>query len=142
MQNGNENNFNRETKGNTMNIFADAPVIHAYTRRQAIEDGVLVEIPADMAKEAGIRFPVAMTIESFEATVGTGELPEGQDVKGRIWDVLNMFRIVAKRSVGDRVCFQVNVFDGTRYRMRCLTARIGPGDDPAPVITMMMAHED
>lgn len=47
------------------NLFADlfgddAPVIHAYTRAQAIADGVLVDI-SETAKEAGFRYPVACT---------------------------------------------------------------------------------
>ncbi len=40
--------------------FADAPVIFSYTRAQAIEDGVLVDLTA-WAKETGFRIPVACT---------------------------------------------------------------------------------
>jgi len=36
------------------------PVIYAYTRAQAIDDGVLVDASA-LAQEAGIRYPVAVT---------------------------------------------------------------------------------
>jgi type I site-specific restriction endonuclease len=35
-------------------VFGD--VIYSYTRKQAIEDGVLVDI-TEMAKEAGIKYP-------------------------------------------------------------------------------------
>jgi hypothetical protein len=38
----------------------DAEVIYAYTRAQAIEDGVLIDV-SSVASEAGIKFPVAMT---------------------------------------------------------------------------------
>ena len=38
----------------------DAEVIYTYTRAQALEDGVLVDV-SEMAKEAGVRFPVALT---------------------------------------------------------------------------------
>ena len=38
----------------------DAEVISSYSRAQAIEDGVLVDV-STVAKEAGIKFPVAMT---------------------------------------------------------------------------------
>ena len=39
-------------------LFADADVIHAYTRSQAIEDGVLVDVTA-AAREAGFKIPVS-----------------------------------------------------------------------------------
>ena len=35
-------------------------LIYSYSRKQAIEDGVLVDV-SEMAKEAGFKFPVAMT---------------------------------------------------------------------------------
>src|ERR1019366_7436165 len=43
-------------------VFGD--VIYSYTRKQAIEDGVLVDI-TEMAKEAGIKYPVAITSTAF-----------------------------------------------------------------------------
>ena len=54
---------------------SDADIIDAYTHRQAIEDGVLVQLsgpgyqgdpwmPA-MVAEAGFRYPVAMTATAF-----------------------------------------------------------------------------
>ena len=43
-------------------VFGD--VIFSYTRKQAIEDGVLVDI-TEMAKEAGIKYPVAITSTAF-----------------------------------------------------------------------------
>ena len=36
------------------------PVIYTYTRAQAIEDGVLVDV-STLAAEAGIRYPTAVT---------------------------------------------------------------------------------
>ena len=47
--------------------------INVYTRRQAIEDGVLVDLmqpeTAGLVREAGFKFPVAMTAGAFAATV-------------------------------------------------------------------------
>jgi hypothetical protein len=56
-------------------FWSDADIIDSYTRRQAIEDGVLVQLsgpgyqgdqwmPA-MVAEAGFRYPVAMTVTAF-----------------------------------------------------------------------------
>ena len=67
--------------------------IAVYTRRQAIEDGVLVDLmqaeTVRLVREAGFKFPVAMTAGAFAATVAEigKPLPEGQDIRGRLWDV-------------------------------------------------------
>ena len=47
---------NETSKG----FWDDAEVIYAYTRAQALEDGVLVDA-SEIAREAGIGFPVALT---------------------------------------------------------------------------------
>ncbi len=57
------------------NFWSDADIIDSYTRRQAIENGVLVQLSGpgyegnpwvpDMVAEAGFRFPVAMTATVF-----------------------------------------------------------------------------
>ena len=84
------------------NIFGKP--ISIYTRRQAIEDGVLVDLmqPETMGlvREAGFRFPVAMTIGAFSVTVSEPDkpLPAGQDLKGRLWDVLWMLKLAIKSS--------------------------------------------
>ena len=48
-------------------------VISSYSRAQAIEDGVLVDV-SSVAREAGIKFPVAMTRTVWGKYV---EVPEG-----------------------------------------------------------------
>lgn len=61
--------------------------ISVYTRAQAIEDGMLVEVPADIATEAGYKHPVALTIglhAALEARMGL------EDYRGRLWDVLSV----------------------------------------------------
>ena len=46
-------------------LFEEADLIHSYSRKQAIEDGVLVDLMqpglVELVKEAGFRFPIAMT---------------------------------------------------------------------------------
>jgi hypothetical protein len=41
-------------------MFGPEDLIHRYTRAGALADGVLVDVSA-VAREAGIRFPVALT---------------------------------------------------------------------------------
>jgi hypothetical protein len=66
------------------------------------------------------------------------------DVVGRTWDVLFM-GASAMRAAAGRSCVAFEVYV-VRRRMRPtltrLVASIGPGDDGAPVITIMFPGED
>ncbi len=67
-------------------------VISSYSRAEALEDGVLVDVSA-IAKEAGISFPVALTRAVWDKYVEVPPRVIGQDEQGRLWDVLYMFRM-------------------------------------------------
>lgn len=130
-------------------MFEDFEVIHRYTRKQAIEDGVLVDLmqpeTEPLVREAGFRFPIAMTAAAFSEAVAPidGELPPGQDLKGRLWDVLMLLKAgIWGNLKDDRVYFTVHVFDGKRTNPVQLWALCGPGDDLEPVITLMLTSED
>ena len=123
--------------------------IAVYSRRQAIEDGVLVDLmqpeTVGLVREAGFKFPVAMTAGAFAVTIAAiGEpLPDGQDIQGRLWDVLWMLACAIKTAGStDRVKFRVSVWNGRRREEVKLWASCGPGDDAAPVVTMMLEGED
>ena len=94
------------------NAAALAPVIFAYTRAQAIEDGILVDV-SQTARQAGFKIPVAVTRTVWSRLVA---LPEGylgyQDERGRLWDLLWMAHHYALRaSDSDRVRMCVLVRD-------------------------------
>ena len=130
---------------------AFGPVLHAYTRAQAIEDGILVDV-SDTAREAGFQIPVAITRTVWTRLVA---LPEGyqgfQDESGRLWDVLWMARHYALRASNrDRVRMCVLVRDIRRDlrdshrppRRHFPIVAIGAGDDGGPVITVMFPEDD
>jgi len=140
-------------------------VIHTYTRRQAIEDGVLVDLCGDdqdawmpaMVREAGFKIPVAMTTTAFVDCVcpieGDGmQLAPCQDIKGRLWDVLLMLLCAIRSGSQDRstVHYQLyvvpNIPIGSKRNPRAkvvtLKAVIGPDDDGRPCITIIYPHED
>ena len=86
--------------------------LFAYTRAQAIEDGILVDV-SETAREAGFNIPVAVTRAVWNRLVA---VPEGylgfQDERGRLWDVVSMARHYALRaSDRDRVTMCVLVRD-------------------------------
>jgi len=69
-------------------------LIYVYTAEQAVEDGVLVDVDPELAREAGYRWPVRITqgVESL-VTPTEEEQSLGQSMEGRLWDVLWMARI-------------------------------------------------
>ena len=133
------------------NATAFDPVISVYTRAQAIEDGILVDV-SETAREAGFRIPVAITRAVWERLVA---LPEGyqgfQDEAGRLWDVLWMARHYALRASGsDRVRMCVLVRDIRKDlrdshrppRRHFPIVAIGAGDDGSPVVIIMWPEDD
>lgn len=67
------------------------PPISVYTRRQAIEDGILVDLmhttdewPANMVREAGIRVPVAITATVFHDCVAPIDDEDGTPGRGEV----------------------------------------------------------
>jgi hypothetical protein len=124
-------------------MFEDADLIHAYSRAQAIADGVLIDV-SQTAREAGFRFPVAFTRAVWERCVA---VPPGvlcQDEAGRLWDVLTMLRFAARGQDGREVRFGVHVRIDNQERppLVRLKALCGPGDNGEPVITVMLPEED
>jgi hypothetical protein len=131
--------------------WAGAEVISVYTRAQAIEDGVLVDLSQfGLPAEAGFKYPVACTSAVWaliEPT--TREAEEGQSVNGRLWDVLMMLHFAIKRSRDDSDTTRFQTIFRMLGRARpggqrtvTLKAIVGPGDDMEPVITIMLPEED
>ena len=134
-------------------FWADAEVIHRYTRAQAIADGVLVD-GGELARESGFRYPLALSQAAWAETVTWNKENGGlQDETGRLWDVLTMAQhaIRTRRPGQDeepahRCSFEVlrvpNTPGAESPELVELVIHIGPGDDPAPVMTVMLPHED
>jgi hypothetical protein len=126
-------------------MFEYADLIHAYTRADAIRDGVLIDV-SETAREAGFRFPVALTQAVWERCVAVPPGVECQDEAGRLWDVVWMLRCAIGRSnSGPEVRFALHVRGDNRERtppLVRLRALCGPGDQGEPVITVLMPEED
>ena len=103
------------------------PVISAYSRTQAIEDGVLVDV-SEMAREVGISVPTAVTAAVWAGFVKVPDGVEGQDEKGRLWDILNMLYSALRRGPkSDTVLFDVLVKnDNTAPRRLRAEGRLWP----------------
>jgi hypothetical protein len=125
-------------------LFKEADVIHVYTRAQAIADGVLIDVSV-MAREAGFKVPVALTAAVWSDCVAWPFQDGLQDEPGRLWDVLTMARLEAKRH-GNLQVLPFRVLrvprGGSKPQLTQLTLHIGPGDEAEPVITILQPGED
>ncbi|GAB3252288.1 DUF6573 family protein [Arthrobacter pigmenti] len=134
-----------------MELFDQADIISRYTRAQAINDGVLRDVTATAA-EAGFRFPVALTTAAWaDAVAWNPDNGAAQDEDGRLWDVLFMAALEARRSPArgedtNRRTYTIvrvpNVPGEEDPTERQLVLHIGPGDTAEPVITITLPGED
>lgn len=126
-------------------IFDGADLIHVYTRKEALEDGALVDV-TETAIEAGFVVPVAITaalyadVNDLSGTYVTA----GQDERGRLWDLLFIARWgAAKPENADRSEFVFDLHmplgESQKYSAKAV---IGPCDDERPILTLMKTTED
>ncbi len=125
-------------------------VIHQYSRQNMIDDGFLIEVPAELARQAGFTVPVGILTEVWEDVIAWSDEDSRrqvpQDEAGRLWDLLTVLRVRAKACGVDTVFFTLARVprDGKSKRPKnvALKALIGPGDDPKPVITVLFPDQD
>ncbi len=141
--------MNSDKRQTAENLFGE--VIYTYTRAQAIEDGVLVDV-SETAREAGFRWPVAITQAAWEDCIAWTEDDNNhqvyQDESGRLWDVLWMALHAITSASANRSQMLYELYrvprDGksTEPRLTKLKLVAGPGDHAEPVITIMLPTED
>jgi hypothetical protein len=123
-------------------MFDECDVIYSYTRKQALEDGVLVGV-TDVAKEAGFKWPVAVT-SAVWAMIENLPKNSMDSPTARLWDVLFMaYMAIRRNGGGTELRYQLELPQaGTRKRLVTLKLVTGPGDDMEPVVTIMLPDED
>lgn len=128
------------------------PTIYAYTRAQAIDDGMLIDV-SEMAREAGFCVPVAITAAAWDDCVAwssdDSKRQTHQDETGRLWDVLWMASVAARMcrdEMRDTIYYRLHrVPRGGRGRLpRLAKLKIvaSAGDAGEPVLTIMLPTED
>ena len=127
------------------NVFG-AP-ISVYTRQQAIEDGVLIDMmqgePGEVSRQH-YKYPIACTAGLFGLMRQAVEHPRWCNDYLGIWhDILTMSKSTYAKKLGrSTVLFEVRI-TGTGCRcVHSLRLVVGPGDDLEPVITIMLPDED
>jgi hypothetical protein len=123
-------------------------LIHSYTRKEAIEDGSLIDVSDTReAKELFIRFPIALTRSVWKKYVEVLKGVTCQDIHGRLWDILWIFRLTTRqsRTATDTVLFKVHVRNNNSPGtppLVTLKGICGPGDQGEAVLTIMLPEED
>lgn len=122
--------------------------IHTYTRRQAIEDGALVDFSDPESDTAEVcrqhyKYPIACTAAVFGIMQKAVENPRHcNDYKGVLHDMLWMSRTYKRQLSPSAVLFRVIITGAGRSKYHDFKLIVGPGDQGEPVITIMMPDED
>lgn len=117
-------------------------VISEYSRKQALEDGVLISIN-QLASEAGFQYPVAITVGVMSLIEQACEDEKYcNDIDGVLWDILWMCKNEAHQSKDRCILFQVIITGLGRKKCHTFKAVCGPGDNMEPVVTIMLPFED
>src|SRR5262249_46460897 len=122
---------------------ASMDVIYAYSRAQALNDGVLVDV-TKMAKEAGVRPPTAATPAGLERYGRGPPGPARQDRGGRPRGLV-LVRAGALVQNTDRTSRKFQLYvrnDEGAPKLVTLRWVCGPGDEFEPVLTVLLPEED
>jgi hypothetical protein len=121
------------------NVFGET--IYSYSRAQAIEDGVLVDLSQVESVRQSWKHPFACT-SAVWAIIEEALLQPHYDVAGILHDISTMAKLSIRTNEAarnsDQIRFEV-IIDGKKHAMKL---HIGPGDTAAPVLTLMLPYED
>jgi len=131
-------------------MFTQEDLISSYTREQAIEDGVLIDV-SETAKEAGFKYPVAVTAAVWDTVIEPDDKAKshGESATGRLWDVLWMLfvklctiKASGRENAGTTIIYSlIATKDGRQHTIE-LKAECHGGDHAEPVLTIMLPNED
>lgn len=102
-------------------------IISSYSRKQAIEDGILIDI-SEAAKECGFKLHTVITANVF------ADFPAVQPLLQRFRDEID----ILDKYGGEII---VLTFIDAHNQMHEVVLHIGSGDDPTPVLTLMYPQD-
>ena len=118
------------------NMFGET--IYSYSRAQAIEDGVLVDLSHVESIRQHWKHPFACTSAVWEIIEEALQRPD-QDSCGICHDISTMAKhAIRSARYAEQIVFTVFII-GKKHAMKL---HIGPGDTAAAVLTLMLPYED
>ena len=122
--------------------FEGADIIHSYSRAEAIEDGVLIDV-SKQAAAVGITLHTAVTPGIWAELIGNpkweGWGTEDERLKRLLSDACNEL----EKAGSGIAFFSIRMVDmGSIVGEIHLRAQRGPGDNLEPVLTVMLGQED
>lgn len=124
-------------------------IIFSYSWDDAVNDGTFVDV-SKVAKEAGIKFPTAVTSNLYHTYLKPNEEMEkqGQSLEGRLWDVLTVFRFAIRASKNtNHLEFKVDFLMPHSPNPKAETVKIWATcearspQNPEPIITLMLPED-
>ena len=128
----------------------DYPIIHSYSRAEAIRDGVLLDV-TEIAKQFRFRYPVAVTSNLYHTYIVPNEDlgKSGETIENRLGlvfaELFYAIKGISNNNPQSRIQFSVEfLMDAINdeFEEIDLIADCGPGDDLSPVITIMLPEDD
>lgn len=120
-------------------------IIHAYTRKQALEDGFQFKVDPDLTAEAGFKVPVYMTSGVNDLiTQAVENKNHCNDANGVTWDILSVLMSTIRAARDSSIVkFKVIITGTGRKKYHEFLAEIGPVDmdNQAPALTIMLSRE-
>lgn len=125
-------------------MFENENLIYAYTRKDALEDGLQVLLTGeagDMAKQVGYRWPVYMTHSIFSIIQEATEKRKGYlCFNGILWDILHMSRVNSRQTSDRSIEFEVKIA-GKIHTLWCESGATDI-DDPTPCLTFSLPSDN
>lgn len=137
---------NATNAANLTEIFGEP--IHSYSRAEAIEDGVLIDLSYAESDTAPVcrqhyKFPIACTAAVFGIMQKAVENPRYcQDYAGILHDMLFMSRAMSRKLDDSTVIFRCIVQGAGRSKYHDFKLMVHGGDQGEPVITISLPRED
>ncbi|WP_411330726.1 DUF6573 family protein [Desulfovibrio desulfuricans] len=125
----------------------DWKLICCYTRKRAIDDGIMVDV-SDFVSDFGFIVPVAITNNLFTRYIQpTNKLSDaGQSSESRMIDLLvvmmiKLFQRPNTEQLSFNVSFDMEYEEKIESKLVQILAVIGQGDAGEPVLTIMLPED-
>ena len=119
-------------------LFDEADLVSTYTRKQAVEDGQIVDLTPLIPETAGVLFGCTRAVYAIvERAVANRR--HCNDLAGVVWDLWTMARFAGKGR--ENWLFRVIVKGAGKQSVYVLRAMLSADEDGRPILTIMGESE-